>query len=671
LKQNSLFGTDRVQQLEDIGSFCEKIQAGRAARRSEDFMVIARIEALISGAGMEEALKRAAAYTSAGADGIMIHSRQKSPGEILQFIESYRAAHGDQAAPIIAVPSSYNSIYESELDKAGVAIIIYANHLLRAAYPAMLSVAESILAHGRSKEVDSTVMGIKEVLTIIDEDPSAPKGERFTASGSTAAKPTAPAALAEPAAPSVTKLDPLAVVAYLREELGVDFYGGVPDSCIAPFCAALNLPSATPSATPSAGPGDLNDLNDLNDVSGVAKMTHVIAANEGAAVGMAVGHHLATGRVPLVYMQNSGLTNAANPLMSAAHPEVYGCPMVLFIGWRGAPGVHDEPQHVVQGRKTVEMLASMDVTAHILPTDMDGARDTFAKAVRAAAAGSRPVAILAPPGSFQVIKPSADMSSSHAMDLTAADETKRPTRESAIAAVAAAMRPDDAVVATTGYASRELYELREQQRSDLRTLLPGAARDPHASDFLTVGSMGHAISIAQGIALAQPHRTVWCIDGDGASLMHLGSMAASAPLGLSGLRHVLLNNGRHDSVGGQPTVGTQLKPARGVKQQATNVDLGSTNSTGDNYTGDVHVYDHGAPNFSAVASALGYSTVATANTSQALALALSSMSADDAPSVTGPRFLEVKLRSGTRGDLGRPKMSPADTKASFMKHLAN
>ena len=131
LKQNSLFGTDRVQVLEDIDVFCEKIKAGRAARKSEDFMVVARIEALIAGVGMEEALKRAHAYTEAGADGIMIHSRNKDPTEIFAFIKSYRESAGAKAKPIIVVPSSYNSVYESELQAAGVSVIIYANHLLR------------------------------------------------------------------------------------------------------------------------------------------------------------------------------------------------------------------------------------------------------------------------------------------------------------------------------------------------------------------------------------------------------------------------------------------------------------------------------------------------------------------------------------------------------------
>jgi len=179
LKQNSLFGTDRVQQLEDIDTFCAKIQAGLAARRTDEFMVIARIEALIAGAGMAEALKRAAAYTEAGASGIMIHSKEKKPDEVLEFIRKYRelGVPGAATLPIVVVPSTYNSITEAELREASVAVCIYANQILRASYPAMLGVAESILSHHRSKEVDSQLISVKQILTLIDEDPtgSSPK----------------------------------------------------------------------------------------------------------------------------------------------------------------------------------------------------------------------------------------------------------------------------------------------------------------------------------------------------------------------------------------------------------------------------------------------------------------------------------------------------------------
>jgi phosphoenolpyruvate mutase len=304
LKQNSLFGTERTQVLDDIPSFCAKIAAGREARRTEDFMVIARIEALIAGFGMEEALKRAAAYSDAGADAIMIHSREKSPEEILTFCQLYRDALGASAKPIVVVPSSYNVIYESELQAAGVSIIIYANHMLRSSYPAMLSVAEQILKNGRSKEVDSSMLPIKHVISMIDEDPARRaeglKKRKGTAPAEPAAKKPKPdggddAKAAAPAPPkaSATKVEPREFLRHMHD-LGIKFFAGVPDSCIATFCAELDAP--------------------------VEGTRHVITANEGASIGMAFGHHMATGEVPLVYMQASRLSHGPRPRACHAHP---------------------------------------------------------------------------------------------------------------------------------------------------------------------------------------------------------------------------------------------------------------------------------------------------------------------------------------------------------------
>jgi phosphoenolpyruvate phosphomutase len=167
LKQNSLFGTDRKQQLEDIDIFCEKIRAGKAAQTHPDFMVCARMESLIAGYGEEEALMRAQRSIEAGADAIMIHSKEKSPDEIFSFLSAF--AKFDVRVPIIAVPTTYNSVTEVELGNRGANIVIHANHLLRAAYPVMMSTAESILTHNRSLEVDSEILGVKPIITLIDD----------------------------------------------------------------------------------------------------------------------------------------------------------------------------------------------------------------------------------------------------------------------------------------------------------------------------------------------------------------------------------------------------------------------------------------------------------------------------------------------------------------------
>ena len=167
LKKNSLFGTEVKQTQDEIEHFCEKIRAGKNAQLSDDFMIIARIESLILEQGMEDALKRAFAFRDAGADGIMIHSRKKEPDEILEFCDKFRQQ--DKETPIVVVPSSFNTITEDELRAHGVNIVIYANQLLRAAFPAMQNAAKSILKHHRAHEIDEELLSIKDIITLIDE----------------------------------------------------------------------------------------------------------------------------------------------------------------------------------------------------------------------------------------------------------------------------------------------------------------------------------------------------------------------------------------------------------------------------------------------------------------------------------------------------------------------
>ena len=167
LKKNSLFGTEVKQTQDTIEHFCEKIKAGKKIQLTEDFMIIARIESLILEQGMEDALTRAFAYVEAGADGIMIHSRRKTPDEIVEFCDKFRAK--DKTTPIVVVPTSFNTITEKELQEHGVNIVIYANQLTRSAFPAMEKTAREILIHHRAKEVDDSLMPIKEIITLIDE----------------------------------------------------------------------------------------------------------------------------------------------------------------------------------------------------------------------------------------------------------------------------------------------------------------------------------------------------------------------------------------------------------------------------------------------------------------------------------------------------------------------
>ena len=289
---------------------------------------------------------------------------------------------------------------------------------------------------------------------------------------------------------------------------GVDFFCGVPDSLLKSFCAYVT------------------------DTCG---KQHVITANEGGAVGLASGHYLSTGKLACVYMQNSGQGNAVNPLASLADPDVYSIPMLLVVGWRGMPGVHDEPQHVKQGKITLELMKTLGIPTEVLPETTSKACACVKKLLKQAVKESRPVAVIVKKGLFEEYK----------LKNKEADIAKA-RREAVIEKLLAQLPKKAVIVSTTGMISRELYETRIRLGMG------------HERDFLTVGSMGHASMIALGIAKAQPKRPVVCLDGDGASIMQMGNMAIVGQSGCKNLTHIVLNNSAHDSVGGQPTVGGRI-----------------------------------------------------------------------------------------------------------------
>ena len=382
-------------------------------------------------------------------------------------------------------------------------------------------------------------------------------------------------------------LDPGVEVSELRcetihrafEAAGVSFYAGVPDSLLKHFCGYV--------------------------ASQVADESHIITPNEGNAVALAAGHYLATGRPALVYLQNSGQGNAVNPLASLAHREVYGIPMVLLIGWRGQPGVSDEPQHLPQGRFTPALLELLDIDYEVLAREEETAVAQIQRLVTSALENRGPVALLVEKGSFAA-HPFAPRP----------DDCPRE-RETAIQELLAFCGDSDAVIATTGKSGRELYELRV------------AAGQDGASDFLSIGSMGHASHIALGYALAQPERRVFCLDGDGAVLMHMGALSTVGTRGPANLFHVVLNNGVHDSVGGQPTVGRDV-------------------------------------DFAAMARSCGYRFAARVAGSESLSEALTEL-----VEAGGPAFLDVEVRPGARADLGRPKTTPRERTEAFRKWTQN
>ena len=373
----------------------------------------------------------------------------------------------------------------------------------------------------------------------------------------------------------------LSPAAYLRilRDAGIAFFTGVPDSLLKEICACI-----TDTLPPER---------------------HVIAANEGASVGLALGHYLGTGELPLVYMQNSGLGNAINPLLSLASNQIYGVPLVLMIGWRGEPGHTDEPQHMHQGRVMLDMLAAMDIEFDILSSNIDEARKQTSALAQTARKTQAPVALIVRKGSFETYKPRAKKpSGSYTL-----------TREQAIIKAADSLPPGAVVVGTTGMPSREIFEHRTRTGTG------------HHRDFLTVGGMGHASAIALGLAAGRPDQRVYCFDGDGAVLMHMGSLAIAGQSGARNLVHLVFNNAMHGSVGGQPTVGFQV-------------------------------------DFRAIALACGYTAATLATTAREIETALTA-----AAQASSPHFIEIRVKGGHRADLGRPTTTPAENKRALQAFL--
>jgi phosphonopyruvate decarboxylase len=377
-------------------------------------------------------------------------------------------------------------------------------------------------------------------------------------------------------------IDPARFVDHLSE-LGIELFTGVPDSLLKQLNAQV--------------------------MHAVPRERHVIAANEGASVGIAIGHYLRTGAPALVYLQNSGFGNTVNPLLSLADPDVYGVPMVLLVGWRGRPGVKDEPQHVKQGRIMTGILDALELPWSVLPTESDAAETCMTQAVETATSASTPYVVLVEKDTF------ADAPAGPAGPTTGPRGDESSSRERALEALVDALGPETINVSTTGMLSRELFELRERAGTD------------GARDFLTVGGMGHATSIALGVAKNEPDREVWCLDGDGALLMHLGTVPVIADHGPPNLFHVVFNNGVHDSVGGQPT-------------SITSMDVASS------------------------ARAMGYRWAATTNDPDEVGAHVAAMREQG-----GPCLLEVRVRPGNRPGIGRPTRTPAQSKEAFMHAL--
>lgn len=367
----------------------------------------------------------------------------------------------------------------------------------------------------------------------------------------------------------------------LLDIIGADFYTGVPDSQLKALC------------------------NYLMDTYGIDYQRHVIAANEGNCTALAAGYHLATGKIPVVYLQNSGEGNIINPVASLLNDQVYAIPMIFIVGWRGEPGVHDEPQHIYQGKITIKLMKDMDIESFILDkkTTEDELRNVM-KGFGTILAKGKSVAFVVRKGAI-----SYDGKIEYKNGYTM-------SREEIIRHIVA-ISEEDPIISTTGKASRELFEIREANGQD------------HKYDFLTVGSMGHSSSIALGVAAQKPETRIWCIDGDGAVLMHMGAMAVMGAGSCRNMVHVVINNGAHETVGGMPTV-------------VGNIEL------------------------TKIASACGYEYAVCVDDFNALDKELCAAKKRD-----GLTLIEAKASIGARDDLGRPTTPAIENKCNFMKYLSS
>ena len=363
-------------------------------------------------------------------------------------------------------------------------------------------------------------------------------------------------------------------VNYLKD-IDIDFFTGVPDSQLSSFV-------------------DYVEENCGN----------IIAANEGNALAIASGYNLSTGNIPLVYLQNSGLGNIVNPVTSLTHSEVYSIPIVYLVGWRGQPGIHDEPQHIKQGAITLDLLDMLDIEYTIITkeTKFDELVEVFENNFVDQLNNGNSVAVVVSKGSFE--------------DYKIKKENKNIlTREEAIQTIVDFLSDDDMVVSTTGKSSRELFEYREELKQG------------HGNDFLTVGSMGHSSSIALGVALNNSNKKIFCFDGDGAILMHMGSLALIGSMKPNNFHHVMFNNSAHESVGGLPTI-----------------------------MSDICIDE--------IVLACGYKKVYNASNIDELKSVLPQFIED-----TGPIFLNIDVNLESRKDLGRPTTTPIENKNEFIKKL--
>tara|TARA_Y100001980_G_C14555314_1_gene343588 strand:+ start:1294 stop:2448 length:1155 start_codon:yes stop_codon:yes gene_type:complete len=360
------------------------------------------------------------------------------------------------------------------------------------------------------------------------------------------------------------------------------FFTGVPDSLLKYLCLCI-------------------------DQSKDLKSNHIITSNEGAAIGLASGYHIGTNKVPLVYMQNSGIGNAINPLLSLADSKVYSIPMLILIGWRGEPGVKDEPQHLSQGEVQIDLLNALKIPFDIISKNNNDYKLIIDRGLNYAKEKSSPFVILIKKNTFSKIVFNSNKQGSNTLTLT---------REYCLGILLKSLPKNSIIVSTTGKTSREIFELRKLNNQ------------PHENDFLTIGSMGHCSSIALGIAKTNPHLNIFCIDGDGSIIMHMGTLSTIGQELPDNFHHILINNYSHESVGGQKTSSEII-------------------------------------DFNLLSKSLNYKDYYRANNKNSLNKLIKEMLNNS----NKPALFEIQVQPGSRSDLGRPTVTPKENKIKLMKKI--
>lgn len=604
-KTNSFIEKGKPQELADIDEFCLKIRACKDSQRDPDFCIVARVEALIAGHGIDEAIKRANAYYKAGADAILIHSKKAKADEIKEFLRIWNKRH-----PVIIVPTKYAmDTNEKEMHDLGVNMIIWANHNIRASVKAMKDVSKKIFDNKHCGPVEKEIASVNDIFDLQGEDMLAEDEKIYLKNDSLKVEKPIDSTVQHPHVNenlimkhnTIHKgVEPVPFINHLKS-LGIKFVAGVPDSLMEGFISHFPI---------------------VDDRSG--DLYHTVAANEGAALALAAGYHVASqseGPSSCIYLQNSGLGNIFNPLLSLAHKEVYSVPTLIFVGWRGDPfdyNIRDEPQHKVQGRYMLEMIRSVGYDFFILPKDSDeSAKETITEAYNLSKEKQQPI--------FVIVKANTFNKNVNKNNYKLPDTSHLLTRRDALSIAHKLTKDFKARVGTTGKLSRELYEIAKEESGI-------------SKDFLMVGSMGHVISFTQGLCHAGVNGNVVCFDGDGSIMMHTGSLANVSTLPKkTKLLHIGFNNRIHESVGKIPTM---------LKNE--NISL------------------------SKIAESMGYTKVfkiTKEEEAKKIVEEFKSVKNENGPTSYFIEWMISEKTPETKSNLSRPKETPLERKLIFQKNL--